>query len=512
MKRSSPYRTLYLLVVILIVPFMIMSFYTYSYIKESTEGEFNRVMYRITENTAIAIAGQPTEEIKKILHSISSQLDEENIAAYIDPHHTELNTIIPTIVNSTVYFSSVIISDSRGSQRAYPMGITGDISPQESEWFPVNGIKDDIYFSLPYSLPNDEVKSAVDIYHKAIMVSVNLFGDHSDFIGNIAFSLNMEEMSSTLKGIRIPHNGRFYVAAKDGTVIMYENSDEIFTKTLPIEWVKKSTDDRGHFYDSTKQVFVFYKRYDNPNWVAFTVVDKADFDAMAKPVYKVFWFIFCICLMLYVTTTVLIKLYFGQTVTRLYMNMNGLNFEADKKGIDTIYRELKAKNSHLTAAQKDAETDGLMQIYNRKKFDSDLELRIRNEQPFHLAFIDIDNFKSINDTYGHDLGDEVLKFISKTGKRVLGDGNTLYRFGGEELVVIFTGMSLEESCEVLNGWRQLVYQREWRELGLHVSFSGGLTTWVAGDSAADVIKRSDAHLYAAKKSGKNRIVFASNDA
>lgn len=507
MKKNSPHHTLYLLVIVLIVPFMLMSLYIYTYIREDAETGFYREMSRVTENSAITVVGQPLDEIRTIFRTLSNQLDEHSIAAYIDPGRVELNTIIPTIVNSTVFFSSVVVSDDRDRQRAYPEVASGDFSIRDSAWFPTNGIKDEIHFSLPYDVENASHKTAVDRFNKAVMASMNLFGPHSEFIGNLAFTLDLEAMSSVLRGLRIPYNGHFYVTAKDGSVLMYQNSDEIFAKRLPQEWITRSTDKQGHFYDSGRDVFVFYKRYDNPNWVAFTLVNEADYLTVVNPDYRFFYFVFSVCMVLYLAIAMLIKLHFGQTVTHLYMRMNGLSFDADKEGINAIYRELKAKNHHLAAAKHEASMDGLLQIYNRNKLDNDLAALIQRAQPFYLAFIDVDNFKMINDTYGHDFGDDVLKFISKTGKRLLGEGNTLYRFGGEELVAVFTRMSRDECSEVLNGWRHLVVQRVWRETELSVTFSGGVTSWRPGDSAADIVKRADIHLYTAKQTGKNRIVF-----
>ena len=95
---------------------------------------------------------------------------------------------------------------------------------------------------------------------------------------------------------------------------------------------------------------------------------------------------------------------------------------------------------------------------------------------------------------------------------MLGEGNTLYRFGGEELVAVFIGVGVDECSEELNGWRHLVAQRAWRETELRVTFSGGVTSWRAGDSAADIVKRADVHLYTAKHTGKNRIIFDANAA
>ena len=120
--------------------------------------------------------------------------------------------------------------------------------------------------------------------------------------------------------------------------------------------------------------------------------------------------------------------------------------------------------------------------------------------------IDIDNFKTINDTWGHTVGDVVLKTIAEVGLRLRGLENiTLYRYGGEEIAVLFNGLSQEKAQSYLEKWRMTINTRNFRENNLKVSFSAGLVR-MGGASLPEVIARADKLLYQAKKTGKNKII------
>lgn len=113
--------------------------------------------------------------------------------------------------------------------------------------------------------------------------------------------------------------------------------------------------------------------------------------------------------------------------------------------------------------------------------------------------------------YGHQVGDEVLKYVAKVGKGLLNAGDTLYRYGGEELVVIFTESNWDEAYAMLEAWRRIVSLREWREEELSVSFSGGFAAWQPGTSAEALFRHTDSLLYHAKRMGKNNIQRAAEE-
>jgi diguanylate cyclase (GGDEF) domain len=150
-----------------------------------------------------------------------------------------------------------------------------------------------------------------------------------------------------------------------------------------------------------------------------------------------------------------------------------------------------------------------MGLNNRRAFDTDLASQ--SQDPANvLALIDIDNFKQANDKYGHDKGDTVLKVIADYGMRLRGlESIQLYRYGGEEIAVIFNHVSLAQAKAWLESWQDAVKTRQFREPDLNVTFSGGVC-YMEGHTPVEIIKNADRLLYQAKQTGKDRIVMVSD--
>ncbi len=123
-----------------------------------------------------------------------------------------------------------------------------------------------------------------------------------------------------------------------------------------------------------------------------------------------------------------------------------------------------------------------------------------------IALIDIDNFKSINDTYGHAVGDLVLKVVASLGEGQMHAGNiSVYRYGGEEIAVLFKNMAMAEANSLLDEGRANVASRAFREMPSGVTFSAGLCD-MSASTVMEVITAADNLLYQAKNAGKNQIV------
>ncbi len=124
-----------------------------------------------------------------------------------------------------------------------------------------------------------------------------------------------------------------------------------------------------------------------------------------------------------------------------------------------------------------------------------------------IIFFDIDNFKSINDTLGHQVGDDVLKSVAETIKISVRDGDIAARWGGEELVVALVGASEKDAMYKAEEIRSHVEETRFGKYpDLKVTVSGGVSSANLGLTFEDTVDRADKALYKAKHSGKNRIV------
>ncbi len=160
--------------------------------------------------------------------------------------------------------------------------------------------------------------------------------------------------------------------------------------------------------------------------------------------------------------------------------------------------------------QEMAEIDALTNVFTRQYIMQDLEDEILGVQhtgdTFVVAMIDIDHFKSVNDKYGHQVGDRVLSDVAMAIKKSLRKEDAVGRYGGEEFLVILSGTKLEEGTRVLERMLEKVGNLKYDEYpNLHITFSAGAVEY-RGENAEEVIKKADALLYKAKSTGRNRIV------
>lgn len=151
-----------------------------------------------------------------------------------------------------------------------------------------------------------------------------------------------------------------------------------------------------------------------------------------------------------------------------------------------------------------ARRDALTGLNNRLAF---AEVSLAPPSPGVLAVLDLDHFKLVNDRWGHEVGDQVLRDVAGMLRRVLDEEALLFRWGGEEFVVCLPGYTLAEAEHVLEGVRAGIAAAPFRE-GQHITFSGGLCAYGVHDDLADVFSRADAALRQAKAAGRNRILVA----
>lgn len=188
----------------------------------------------------------------------------------------------------------------------------------------------------------------------------------------------------------------------------------------------------------------------------------------------------------------------------------------------SLERKLTEKNDELRdlniRLEELACIDPLMDIGNRRSFHDKIEKlhhrACRYAQSYGIVMCDIDNFKAYNDTYGHIAGDGVLKEVASAMKGSIRTADEIFRYGGEEIVIILPGQNLETSCMVADRIRSAV---EARGIG-HKGSDRGVVTISCGVTAFDnecqqvrwepVLERADKALYLAKAAGKN-MVFSS---
>jgi len=190
-----------------------------------------------------------------------------------------------------------------------------------------------------------------------------------------------------------------------------------------------------------------------------------------------------------------------------------------------LEQKLEASRDDIASLQRDLDDvrresllDPLTKIANRKSFDDGMEAAIAeagdNDAPLCLMIIDIDHFKTFNDTYGHQTGDQVLRLVAMTLKSNIKGKDLAARYGGEEFVAILPSTDIEGAVIVAENIRRAIQAKELlkrstnEKLG-RITASFGVAAYRAGDTAGMLIERADRCLYAAKHAGRNRVVSES---
>jgi diguanylate cyclase (GGDEF)-like protein len=173
---------------------------------------------------------------------------------------------------------------------------------------------------------------------------------------------------------------------------------------------------------------------------------------------------------------------------------------------------LLAVHRWIAALERASWTDPLTDIGNRRFGEMTLAGWLAQhdqfEWPFGLLVIDIDHFKAVNDTYGHELGDEALRILAHTLVHGSGMGDHVGRWGREEFVTLVADVDVAELHSSAERLRTLVARPTFSVAGARVplTMSIGGTVATAGDSAASLIRRADSLLYAANHAGRNRVI------
>lgn len=175
---------------------------------------------------------------------------------------------------------------------------------------------------------------------------------------------------------------------------------------------------------------------------------------------------------------------------------------------------------HLAKKQQailyESMTDELTGLFNRRAFavNSSRELKFSNssDSDFSVLILDIDDFKAVNDVHGHAAGDRILQLLSELLKHYVRSSDSVYRWGGEEFVVLMPVTGLFEANKVAQKLVKKVAENAFEiknDLKLKMTISIGLAQWVEDESLVnDTLKRADKALYKAKENGKNNVVVA----
>ena len=183
--------------------------------------------------------------------------------------------------------------------------------------------------------------------------------------------------------------------------------------------------------------------------------------------------------------------------------------------IRELEKQLAAKVAELEAAQGElnrlCRIDVLTGLANRMCFQEQISANIdfatRYRQPFSVVMADIDHFKLVNDTYGHETGDDVLRAVGRLLRDTCRKGDMPARYGGEEFIIILPMARLDAAVQVAERIREGMQAQNLLPDGKRVTLSLGVAEFKQGEAMKELVKRADDALYQAKGSGRNRVCY-----
>ncbi|EHK5440942.1 sensor domain-containing diguanylate cyclase [Aeromonas hydrophila] len=313
-------------------------------------------------------------------------------------------------------------------------------------------------------------------------------------------------------------DGYQMVVNQSGKVLAHPDTAQLLKPMAHPEWLSRFSQEDGIFLDKASSQFVAYSKLTERNWVLISVQPAASVMAVVERVSLNVQLMVALACVLYVMLALVWSRYFRRMLDEISSMIRASRMQPDDvpqggmRELRHVYAELAEVSKDYHEARQQANLDKLTGLYNRRFFDERVNRLLFEHQPFCLAMVDLDDFKRVNDTFGHQTGDVVLKRVSKLGMRLLGDHGWVCRYGGEELVVLLVNPDINFCQMLLEQFRKGVESLDWREPELRITFSGGLVASQAGMDGKTLLEIADAEVYRAKRDGKNRIYLGRPEA
>ena len=472
--------------------------------------DYHGINRNFTHNLAVNYTESILHENDYILGRAATYLardDELNRLVNLDPVQgqqsmMQLLSMMPTV-------SSLSIADTEGHYMRAPQVVQRQNAPvfdaTTRPWFVHQG---DAGIFSRYTQPY------VDFFtqHQTVTLAKPVISTDGKLKGTLAFHFDLAAMSHTLRQMRPPVQGEFFVVNRQGQALLHSDNGKLFQKVISPQTLGGMTAGEGEVFDKGSRTWYYYYSFTNPDWFVIYKVSGHTLSMLAQHESIIISWGFALAGLIIIT----FGLYLRHASRGILMNIINAIKTGDTNrapGLEVmLHKAIETNKERERAYVRQATVDSLTGCKNRWAFDTDMTALMAERQPFSLALVDIDNFKSINDTWGHLSGDIVLRNVAREGITILqAHGLSLYRYGGEEFAVIFTAEHIAEASALLELWRINVANRNWREEGLHVTFSAGLGEWHM-ETLDHLVSSVDEALYKAKRQGKNRILRTTHDA
>ncbi|MFC0559169.1 sensor domain-containing diguanylate cyclase [Halalkalibacter alkalisediminis] len=361
-----------------------------------------------------------------------------------------------------------------------------------------------------------------------LMVSTPLWGSDREYLGFLAGTIYLQEENiiKTILGEHYAKDGSYvYVVDKSGTLIYHPDVNRIGEKVEDNEVIEQLMNGQSgaQFVTNSKGIdfLAGYTYIPSSQW---GVVSQTPYEVAVAPVGDMVKKIFMYSIpfvLFFIMITIFLTRKLAAPLRKLALF--ALNYSSDSEGqvkppIATWYFEAEQLNKTLESFAKKQEksihnykmkslTDPLTGLANRRHLEETLEKWKSEKGHFSLIVIDIDYFKKVNDEFGHQIGDEVLIFLSTKMREFIRADDVCARFGGEEFVVLLSETNAVEAMKIAERMRETI-SHTISPTGRSITFSLGVGTYDDNEDISSFFRRVDHALYEAKKEGRNKAVLS----
>ena len=395
---------------------------------------------------------------------------------------------------------------------------TSDYRQDDEEWWQL-AKKDGFYMR---DIAYDE---SAGVYSTDIGIKID--DEKGNFIGIMKVVLNIQDTLKDMEkaeGITRYKRTKIILINKEGKCIFSSGGEKFLTDLSNKAFFKKIDFGTGFFRVADgkagegDKLFVYsrstgYEDYKGLGWILILEYDAGEIFEPISKLNRRIEFLFTGMIIFVVIIGYLILKNLSSPIEKL----RAAAVEIGNGKLDTSIEihtkdeigDLASVIGHMTDELKRlATTDRLTQAYNRVKFEEviqkEMERAKRYRRSLSLAIFDIDYFKRINDTYGHSVGDYILKEIANIIQKNIRATTYLFRWGGEEFVILIPEVDLEGAKIHAERLRKALEDHDFGEAGT-ITASFGVSHFEDGDSADTFLKKADAALYRAKSNGRNRV-------
>lgn len=416
-------------------------------------------------------------------------------------------------------FNSVFITDSEG--------VIQVISPSVIQY------KSGVKVQAGMKLKSDGMKAALSMREPFIskpyratsgqlvlLLSAPIFDDSGEYQGLVAGTIYLET-ESALKRVLENHefeNGSYvYVVDQTGHIIYHPDKsriNELVDNNAVVKKIKQGKSGTAIAENSQgKEFFMGYAYEETSGWgivsqTPATVLDEPLSTLFKEMVLQSLPYLAIVLIIAWVLAytfskplTLLTKFSRDAITHKKIVPVEELNIRSNIYEVKELFHHIK---KHINLLNTQIQIDGLTGVANRRTFDTAIMEYVETKTPFSLIMLDIDRFKLVNDTYGHLIGDDVLKFLCRTMEGFCGEDEFCFRYGGEEFVILIKDKRDSEAYVFAEKLRNALADMV-SPTGKPITISLGITSMQPYDRhPKTIVERADAALYQSKSEGRNR--------